>query len=143
MAPHLPPEPSGIEITPKLVIPESEFLFRRSRSSGPGGQHSNVTESRVEVVFDVDASEVLSDYQRRRITLKLGSVVSSVSQDHRSQLRNRELALERLAEKLRAALKEEKPRRKTKPTAASKQRRLEGKQRLSEKKQQRRPPSDY
>jgi ribosome-associated protein len=133
----------GLQINRNLSLPLGEVVLRTSRSSGPGGQHANVTASRVEAVFDVEASESLSAAQRARITAKLGPRVTAVAQDARSQLRNRELALERLAEKLAGALNVERPRRPTKPTKASKQRRLESKRRQSQRKQERRrPPSD-
>lgn len=125
------------------AIPLEEVLVRASRSSGPGGQHANVTSSRIEAVFDASSSESLRPSQRDRIVRKLGSRVSAVSQDARSQARNRELALERLQAKLTAALHRPKPRRKTRPTKASRQRRLEQKRRTSSRKQERRrPPLD-
>lgn len=131
----------GLRITDRLVLPFSEIGLRRSRSSGPGGQHANVTESRVEAVFDVEASVTLNEVQKRRVIAKIGPVVTASAQDERSQLRNRELALERLAVKLKSALAQPKPRRPTKPSRAAKERRLEIKQRQSAKKQARRPPS--
>jgi ribosome-associated protein len=134
-------DPVGLRVSSRLVIPLSEIGLRRSRSSGPGGQHANVTESRVEAVFDVEASVTLSEDQKRRIITKIGPIVTASAQDERSQLRNRELALERLAEKLKSALAQPKPRRPTKPSRAAKERRLKTKQRQSEKKQARRPPS--
>lgn len=125
------------------AIPLDEIAVRASRSSGPGGQHANVTSSRIEAVFDVAASESLKPSQRDRIARNLGNRVTAVSQDARSQARNRELALERLQAKLTAAVRRPKPRRKTRPTRASKQRRLEQKRRTSERKQERRrPPRD-
>src|SRR6187549_1745275 len=101
-----------------VAVPLSEISLRASRSSGPGGQHANVTASRVEAVFDVPSSNVLSDAQKRRVIERLGPRVTAVAQDERSQARNRELALERLRERLRAALAVPRPRRPTKPTAA-------------------------
>jgi ribosome-associated protein len=118
----------------------SEVELRTSRSSGPGGQHANVTASRVEAVFDVDASTALTDAQRARIRSRLGRRVTASAQDSRSQLRNRELALERLAARLAGALETRRPRTPTRPTVASKRRRLESKRRRSETKRQRRPP---
>jgi ribosome-associated protein len=126
--------------TPEVTIPLSEVELRASRSSGPGGQHANVTESRVEAVFDVDASASLTDAQKGRIRERIGSRVSAVAQDARSQVRNRELALERLSEKLAEGLRRPKKRRPTKPTKAARERRLEQKRRASELKRQRRPP---
>jgi ribosome-associated protein len=122
------------------AIPLSEIELRTSRSSGPGGQHANVTASRVEAVFDVCASESLSEEQRRRIAARLGPVVRAVAQDTRSQARNRELALERLRGRLASALSVQRPRRATRPTAASRRRRAESKRRRGELKRLRRPP---
>ena len=124
------------------AIPLSEIELRTSRSSGPGGQHANVTASRVEAVFDVCGSQSLTDEQRDRIASRLGPVVRAVAQDTRSQLRNRELALERLRARLTHALEVPRARRKTKPTAASKARRVESKRRLSQRKRARRRPAD-
>ncbi|HLM09354.1 MAG TPA: alternative ribosome rescue aminoacyl-tRNA hydrolase ArfB [Thermoleophilaceae bacterium] len=121
-------------------VPLSEIELRTSRASGPGGQHANVTASRVEAVFDVCASRALSEEQRRRIAARLGPVVRAVAQDTRSQLRNRELALERLRGRLEAALAVQRPRRATKPTAASRRRRTEAKRRRGEVKRLRRRP---
>ena len=114
--------------------------MRFSRSSGPGGQHAQTSDTRVEAVFDVEASAALSDAQKRRVIAKAGPVVRAVAQDERSQWRNRELALERLADSLRAALRVERRRRPTKPTKAGVERRLEQKRRRSETKRLRRPP---
>lgn len=121
-------------------IPVSEITLRASRSSGPGGQHANVTASRIEAVFEVEASLVLNQSQKSRITRKLGPVVTAVSQDARSQTRNRDLALERLEAKLADALAVPRRRRPTKPTRASKTRRLESKRHRSETKRSRRRP---
>jgi ribosome-associated protein len=130
-----------LEIASGLALPLDEVLLRTSRSSGPGGQHANVTASRVEAVFDVASSSALSDAQKRRVIERVGPRVTAVAQDSRSQARNRELALERLAERLAVALARPRPRRPTRPTAASRRRRAEQKQRQSERKQTRRPPS--
>jgi ribosome-associated protein len=124
-----------------LEIPVAEIELRTSRSSGPGGQHANVTASRVEAVFDVNASTALSDAQKARIAARLGPRVTASAQDTRSQLRNRELALERLAERLAAALEVARPRRKTRPTAASRRKRVEAKRRRGETKRARRRPN--
>jgi ribosome-associated protein len=132
----------GLQIGDGVEIPLEEVEVRASRSSGPGGQHANVTSSRIEAVFEIEASEVLSDGQKTRLREKLGDRVTAVAQDARSQARNRELALERLAEKLRAGLARPRKRRPTRPGRAAKERRLEGKRRRSERKQQRRRP-DY
>ena len=122
------------------AVPLSEIELRTSRSSGPGGQHANVTASRVEAVFDVCASRALSEEQRRRVAARLGPVVRAVAQDTRSQARNRELALERLRSRLEGALAVQRPRRATKPTAASRRRRAESKRRRGELKRLRRRP---
>jgi ribosome-associated protein len=122
------------------AIPLSEIELRTSRSSGPGGQHANVTASRVEAIFDVGASTALTDEQRERIRARLGPVVRAVAQDTRSQLRNRELALERLRGRLESALAVQRPRRATKPTAAARRRRAESKRRRGELKRLRKRP---
>jgi ribosome-associated protein len=121
-------------------VPLSEVELRTSRSSGPGGQHANVTASRVEAVFDVCSSRALSEEQRQRITSRLGPVVRAVAQDTRSQARNRELALERLRGRLESALTVQRPRRATKPTGTSRRRRAESKRRRGELKRLRRRP---
>jgi ribosome-associated protein len=123
-----------------VAIPLAEVELRVSRSSGPGGQHANVTASRVEASFDVAASRSLDDEQRRRIMSRWGPVVRAVAQDTRSQARNRELALERLRSRLASALAVQRPRRATRPTAAARRRRLESKRRRGELKRQRRRP---
>jgi ribosome-associated protein len=125
-----------------VAIPLAEVELRTSRSSGPGGQHANVTASRVEASFDVGASDALDDEQKQRVTSRCGPVVRASAQDTRSQARNRELALERLRSRLAAALTVQRPRRATKPTKASRQRRLESKRRRGEVKQLRRRPLD-
>jgi ribosome-associated protein len=125
-----------------VKLPLREITVRTSRSSGPGGQHANVTASRVEAILDVEASSALSEAQKRRVIARLGPRVTAVAQDARSQSRNRELALERLRERLRAALVPPRPRHTTRPTAASVRRRLESKRRQSDRKRGRRPPSE-
>jgi len=130
-----------LEIAPGLALPLDEVVLRASRSSGPGGQHANVTASRVEAVFDVASSSALSDTQKQRVIERVGPRVTAVAQDARSQARNRELALARLAERLATALVTPRMRRPTRPTAGSRRRRVEQKQRQSERKQARRPPS--
>ena len=132
----------GIRVAEGTVIPLDEIELRASRSSGPGGQHANVTASRIEAVFDVEASQALDDRQRDLLRRRLGDRVTAVAQDARSQARNRELALERLREKLAAGLRRPKPRRPTRPSPAARQRRLEQKRRTSERKRERRRPSD-
>ena len=124
----------------RLAIPVEEIEFRYSRSSGPGGQHAQKTETRVEAVFDVDASETLSEAQKSRLRRRVGSVVRAVAQDERSRYRNRELALERLGAALRAGLHVKRKRRPTKPSAAARERRLEQKKRRGTTKKLRRPP---
>lgn len=132
-----------LPIRPGLALPLSEIELRTSRSSGPGGQHANVTASRVEASFDVAASPTLSDEQRARISAKLGPRVTASAQDTRSQHRNRELALERLAARLAHALEVRRPRTPTRPTTASKRRRLDAKRRRSDvKRDRRRPPQE-
>lgn len=127
--------------TRSVRIPLDELVVRASRSSGPGGQHANVTASRVEAVFDVEASRSLDEARRVRLLERLGPVVTAVAQDGRSQYRNRELALSRLAAKLGAALRVPRHRRPTKPTRASRARRLDAKRRTGERKANRRRPS--
>jgi ribosome-associated protein len=124
------------------AVPLSEVELRASRSSGPGGQHANVTASRVEAVFDVEASRALSDEHKRRIAARLGPVVRAVAQDTRSQTRNRELALERLRARLESALLIQRPRRASRPTVASRRQRLDSKRRRGELKRSRRRPVD-
>ena len=127
-------------ITRDLALPLSEVLVRTSRSSGPGGQHANVTASRVEASFDVVGSPTLSEQQRARISSKLGPRVTASAQDTRSQHRNRELALERLAARIAHALEVRRPRTKTRPTRASQKRRVDAKKRRGETKRARRRP---
>ena len=130
----------SIRVTRSVVLPLSEVVLRTSRSSGPGGQHAQKTESRVEASFDVEASNSLTTTQKRRVVAKAGPVIRTVAQDERSQLRNRELALERLVAALREGLRVERRRVATKPTAASRERRLEEKRRRGETKRLRRAP---
>lgn len=129
-------------MTRSVVLPLAEVQLRFSRSSGPGGQHAQKSETRVEAVFDVEASNALTDTQKRRVVARAGPVLRAVAQDERSQLRNRELAVERLVEQLRRALKVERRRVPTKPTEASRRRRLEEKQRRSRTKKLRRDLGD-
>jgi ribosome-associated protein len=123
-----------------VEIPLSEIELRASRSSGPGGQHANVTASRIEAVFDVGASRALSDEQKRRVMARVGPRLTAVAQDSRSQSRNRELALERLRGRLSAALAVPRSRRATKPSRGARERRLESKRRRSDVKRARRRP---
>jgi ribosome-associated protein len=131
-----------LQITPEVTIPLDEIELRASRSSGPGGQHANVTASRIEAVFDVEASSALSEEQRALLLRKLGPRVTAIAQDARSQARNRELALERLRERLAVGLRRRKRRRPTKPPRAARERRLQEKRRTSERKRERRRPDD-
>ena len=133
-------ESESIRVTRSVALPRSEIELRFSRSSGPGGQHAQRSDTRVEALFDVEASSALTDAQKRRVIGKAGPRLQAVAQDERSQLRNRELAVERLVEKLRAALKVERRRVPTKPSAAARERRLEAKKRRAETKRLRRPP---
>ena len=134
-------ERDSIRVTRSVSIPRDEIEVRFSRSSGPGGQHAQRTESRVEAVFDVERSTALTERQKRRVVEKAGPVLRAIAQDERSQWRNRELAIGRLIEALREALHVERARRATQPTAASKERRLDEKRRRSEVKRLRRPPA--
>jgi ribosome-associated protein len=129
-----------LRVNPGLSIPLAEVELRTSRSSGPGGQHANVTASRVEAVFDVAASRALDEAQRARLLGSVGPAIVAVAQEARGQARNRELALERLAEKVAAGLKVPRRRRPTRPTRAARERRLERKRRTGERKRSRRHP---
>ena len=124
-----------------VEIPLSEIELRASRSSGPGGQHANVTASRIEAVFDVERSQALSDAQRERLTRRYGPRVTAVAQDARSQARNRDLALERLGQRIAAGLHRRRPRKDTRPSRASRERRLVAKRRQAQRKSERRRPS--
>ena len=123
-----------------VAIPLAEVELRASRSSGPGGQHANVTASRIEASFDVEASRALSEDQKRRVLARHGPVVRATAQDTRSQARNRELALERLRSRLAGALAVQRKRRATRPSRGAKQRRLESKRRRGETKRRRQRP---
>jgi ribosome-associated protein len=128
----------SIRVTRSVVLPLGEVQLRFSRSSGPGGQHAQKSETRVEAVFDVEASAALTDAQKRRVIGRVGPTLRAIAQDERSQSRNRELAIGRLVEQLRQALRVERHRVPTKPTAASRERRLEQKRRRSRVKRLRR-----
>ena len=121
----------SIRVTRTVELRVSEVNFRTSRSSGPGGQHAQKTETRVEAVFDVERSQALTDTQKRRVVNRAGPVLRAIAQDERSQARNRELALERLVTQLREALRVPRKRRQTKPSKAAVERRLEEKRRRS------------
>jgi ribosome-associated protein len=131
----------SIRVTRSVTLPLEEIQLRFSRSSGPGGQHAQRSETRVEAILDVEASNALTEAQKRRVVARAGQVLRAVAQDERSQSRNRELAVGRLVETLREALKVPRKRRPTAPTAASRERRLEQKRRRSEVKRLRRPPT--
>ncbi len=140
MAAEQQPDARTLRVNRQLAIPMSEVVVRASRSSGPGGQHANVTASRVEASFDVLASRSLSDAQRARLLARAGPRVVAVAQDARSQARNRELVLARLSERIARALAVPKRRRATRPTAASRERRLDAKRRDAQRKRERRRP---
>ncbi len=131
----------NLRVNDELEIPLSEIELRTSRSSGPGGQHANVTDSRVEAVFDVIASQTLTASQRDRLLNRLGTRVDAIAQDGRGQARNRELALARLAEKIAVGMKVQPKRRPTRPGRGAKQRRLDAKKQRGERKRLRRRPS--
>ena len=135
-------ERESIRVTRSVSIPLSEIDFRTSRSSGPGGQHAQKSETRVEALFDVQGSSALTDRQKHRVVRKAGPILRAVAQDERSQARNRELAVERVAEALRQALHVERRRVPTKPGKAAVERRLEQKRRRSQTKRLRQPPAD-
>ena len=136
------PVPERIRVTRSVLLPVDEIEIRVSRSSGPGGQHAQKSSTRVEALFDVEASSALSDRQKRRVVDRAGAVLRAVAQDERSQLRNRELAVERLVEKLREALAVPRRRVPTTPTSAGRERRLARKRRRGEVKRLRRAPED-
>jgi ribosome-associated protein len=135
-------ERESIRVSRSVLLPLSEVEIRVSRSSGPGGQHAQKSSTRVEAVFDVEASEALSDVQKRRVVARAGRVIRAIAQDERSQLRNRELAVERLVAKLREALAVPRRRVATRPTAGARERRLAQKRQRARKKQLRRPPAE-
>jgi ribosome-associated protein len=130
-----------MRVTRSVSVPLSEIEVRVSRSSGPGGQHANVTASRVEAAFDVEKSSALSDIQKHRVIARTGPRLTAVAQDTRSQARNRELALERLRDRLAVALAVPRKRRPTRPSQAAEERRLEAKRRQAARKRARRPPT--
>jgi len=130
-----------LRIDPSLSIPLTEIEVRASRSSGPGGQHANVTASRIEAVFEIEASTTLSVEQKERLSHRFGKRVTAVAQDARSQARNRDLALERLGERIRTGLVRRRPRTATRPGRSARERRLTEKRQRSERKRDRRRPS--
>jgi ribosome-associated protein len=129
-----------LTVAPGVSIPVDEIELSVSRSSGPGGQHANVTASRVVATFDVAASRALTPEQRERVITRAGESIRAVAQDSRSQARNRELALERIGQKIANALHVEPPRRPTQPTQGAQERRLSEKKHASKRKQERRSP---
>ncbi|MDQ3728451.1 MAG: aminoacyl-tRNA hydrolase [Actinomycetota bacterium] len=131
----------NLEISPKLAIPLREIELRASRSSGPGGQHANVTASRIEAVFEIERSATLSAEQKERLAHRFGKRVTAVAQDARSQARNRDLALERLAERIRSGFARRRPRTATRPGRSARERRLTEKRQRSERKRERQRPS--
>lgn len=130
----------GIEVAPGVVIPADELELRFTPSGGPGGQHANRSNTRVELTFDAASSSAFTDAQRSRVVRRLGPVVRVVADDERSQTRNRALAMERLRERVAAALVVPKRRRPTKPSRGAKERRLQEKRQQSERKRDRRRP---
>ena len=132
----------SIRVTRSVTIEPDEIELRTSRSSGPGGQHANTAETRVEAIFDVEASPSLTPAQKRRVLARAGGVIRAVAQDERSQARNRELAIERLVERLAASLRVERRRVPTRPTKAARERRLESKRRRAAVKRNRAAPGD-
>ena len=132
----------SIRVTRSVLLPLAEVELQYSRSSGPGGQHAQKSETRAVAVFDVEASSALTERQKQRVIGRVGPVLRAVAQDERSRTRNTELALERLVGQLREALHVERKRVATKPSAAARKRRLEGKRRRGDVKRLRRPPAD-
>ena len=132
----------SIRVTRSVALPTAEIELQTSRSSGPGGQHAQKSETRVVAVFDVEASSALTPVQKRRVVAKAGPVLRAAAQDERSQLRNRELAVERLVAQLREALRVERRRVPTAPSKAARERRLDEKKRRGQTKRLRRPPAD-
>ena len=139
--PALPAPERGIRVTRSVLLPVSEIAIRVSRSSGPGGQHAQKSSTRVEASLDVEASSALTDGQKRRVVARTGGVLRAVAQDERSQSRNRELAVERLVEKLREALAVPRRRVPTRAGRAARERRLEEKRRRARTKTLRKPPT--
>ena len=137
-----PPRDDDLRVNSGLVIPATELTWRFSTSGGPGGQHANTSNTRAEVVFEIEASAVLGARDRARLTERFGSQVSAAADDTRSQLRNRQLALERLTDKVQATLQTKKSRRATKPGRGAKERRLRSKKQRSQLKQGRRKSYD-
>lgn len=137
-------ETTYLNVSPTLSIPRTELQYRATRSGGPGGQHVNTSSTRIELLWDLNGSRVVSDEERERLRLRLAprldseGMVRVVASDHRSQAQNREAADTRLASLVRHALHVPKKRRATKPTRAAKEKRLNEKKRQSDKKRNRR-----
>src|SRR5215470_13205022 len=131
-----------LRVTSACAVPLDELTWRFDRSGGPGGQHANTSDTRVEVRFDVASSPSLGPRQRARLLDRLGPVVSASASDSRSQARNRDVALDRLRAKLAEALRIERPRRPTRPSTGAREERLTAKHRHSERKRARRRPGD-
>jgi ribosome-associated protein len=138
--PALPVPERSLRVSRSVLLPLSDIELRVSRSSGPGGQHAQKSSTRVEALLDVEGSDALTETQKRRVVARAGPVLRAVAQDERSQLRNRELAVERLVAKLRDALAVPRKRVPTKRTAAANERRLDAKRRHARAKALRRPP---
>ena len=134
------PPSNGLEVPGGLVIPDHELIWRFGPSGGPGGQHANTANTRAELVFEIGTSTALSDTQRQRLTDRYGPRIRVVSDDHRSQVRNREAALARMTERIGEGLKVQRRRRPTKPSRGAKERRLRAKRQRSDTKAQRRRP---
>lgn len=132
---------SGLVVSAELVIPEHELVWRFGPSGGPGGQHANTANTRAELVFEILTSTALSDAQRALLTERYGPRIRVASDDHRSQSRNRSVAIERMVQRLRDGLEVQRRRRKTKPTRGAKERRLRAKRKRSDTKEQRRRPT--
>lgn len=139
---------SGLAVRGSIVIPADELEAHATRAGGPGGQHVNTSSTRVEVIWRLSSSRVVTDDERARITRRLASRINAdgnvrvAASDTRSQLRNRTLAEQRLATLVAGALHVPRPRKKTRPTRASMERRLSDKRRRSERKRDRRTPRD-
>lgn len=134
-------QPNGVVINDRLVLPDGELIWRFGPSGGPGGQHANTANTRAELVFEIAASDTLTEHQRQRLIERYGPRIRVASDDHRSQLRNREVAVERLTERVRDGLKVQAKRRPTKPSRGSKERRLRAKKARSDTKARRRRPT--
>ena len=131
-----------VRVSPSLSVPMSELQLRFGPSGGPGGQHANKVNTRVELRFDISGSPSLGPRQRARLLERIGPELRLVVDDERSQIRNRQLAVERFRRRMADALHVEKARRPTRPSRGAKERRLAAKRQLSERKRSRRPDLD-